>query len=366
MRCKDVITFLERNAPLYLQEDYDNSGLQWGDPESNVEKILVCLDLTQDALNTAIKEKVQLIITHHPVIFRPVKTINTGSGKGAMIADSIRGNIAVYSTHTNYDIAEAGLNDCLAETLGLVNVSGLKAYYSEPLYKLAVYTPEDSLKKVQDAIFEAGAGYIGKYSNCGFTVSGKGTFKPLEGTNPYIGRKGELETVDEYRFETVVPQHCLNKVVESMLNAHPYEEVAYDIYRMEQGGFEYYLGRVGDLKEKLKPDEFTQFVKDRLKAGHVRTVGYDSGKDISRVAVFCGSFDGDVEAIVSKSADALVTGDLKYHDAQALSRAGIFTVDAGHYNTEKLFIKAISDVLIRQFRDVIIVEHYGQDIFNFC
>lgn len=365
MKCKDIIDFLGEYAPLYLQEDYDNSGLQLGNPENNVQKILVCLDFTQEALNTAIKEKVQMVISHHPVIFRPIKAINTGTGSGAMLADCIRQDITIYSAHTNFDLAESGLNDFLANTLELVDISGLKTYYSEPLYKLVVFIPKDSLKKVQDAIYSAGAGWIGKYRDCGFVAEGTGTFRPLKGTNPYIGRQGELETVAEYRLETVVTKSQLENVVQSMLKAHPYEEVAYDVYRMERDGIDYSLGRVGKLKEKLNPNEFTAYVKEKLTVENIRTVGCANQKDIKTVAVFCGSFDGDAGAIISKKADALVTGDLKYHDAQALAQAGIFTIDAGHYNTEKLFVKAISDILLKRFKDVIIVEHYGQDIFEF-
>jgi len=365
MKCKDIIALLEQNAPLHLQEEYDNSGLQWGNPENNVNKILVCLDFSQDAMDAAICENAQLVISHHPIMFRPMKTINTGTGRGAMLAECIRNNITVYSSHTNFDITNEGMNEFLAKSLGLIDIKGLKTYFTEALYKLVVFVPKDSLETVRDAIYNAGAGWIGNYKDCGFSVEGTGTFRPLEGTNPYIGRQGELESVAEYRLETVVEQSCLENVIECMIKAHPYEEVAYDVYRMERDGAEYSLGRIGKLRESFDADEFIGYVKEKLRAESVRIAGYDKQKKIETVAVFCGSFDGDTDAIISKEADALVTGDLKYHDAQALEQAGIFAIDAGHYNTEKLFVKAISDMLKKRFGDVIIVEHYGRDIFEY-
>jgi len=365
LKCKDVISFLEQEAPLRLQEDYDNSGLQFGDPESTVQKILVCLDFTRDALQDAIKNQVQLVISHHPVLFRPLKSVNTGTGKGAMLAECIRNNISLYSMHTNFDVADNGLNDYLAKKLELQDITGLKTHYRDELYKLVVFVPEDSVEKVQRAVFSAGAGWIGNYSDCSFSARGNGTFRPLEGSNPHIGQTGVFETVTEYRLETIVPRFRLKDVVKSMLEAHPYEEVAYDIYRGEQPGHEYSLGKVGSLKNKLNADEFVSLVKERLNVPCVRTIGKTQGIKIQKVAVFCGSFDGDVKAVKEKKADALITGDLKYHTSQELEEAGIFTVDAGHYHTEKLFVMAISDMLKNSFKDVIIIEHYGQDIFNY-
>lgn len=365
MKCKDIIGVLEQEAPLRLQESYDNSGLQWGNPENFVQKVLVCLDFTPDALRDAVENQVHMVISHHPVLFKPMKSINTGIGKGAMLADCIRNNITVYSLHTNFDTADNGLNEYLAKTLGLQSLTGLKTHCRDELYKLVVFVPEDSLEKVQKAVFGAGAGWIGNYSDCGFYTPGKGTFRPLEGTNPYIGQTGVFETVQEYRLETIVPRIRLKDVIKNMLEAHPYEEVAYDIYRVEQPGHEYSLGRVGTLKEKLSADEFVSLVKEKLNISSVRTVGKILNAGIQKVAVFCGSFDGDVNALKEKKADALVTGDLKYHTAQELEEAGIFTVDAGHYHTEKLFVMAIYDILKNRFKDVIIIEHYGQDVFNF-
>jgi len=365
LKCKDIISLLEQEAPVRLQEDYDNSGLQWGNPDDLVHKVLVCLDFTDNALQDAVKNQVQLVISHHPVLFRPMKSVNTGTGKGALLAECIMNNISVYSMHTNYDIADNGLNEYLARALGLQNISGLKTHCRDELYKLVVFVPEDSLEKVQKAVFSAGAGWIGNYSDCGFSVKGNGTFRPLEGTNPYIGQTGVFETVHEYRLETVVPGGRLKEVVKNMLEAHPYEEVAYDIYRLEEPVHDYSLGRVGSLGEKLGAGEFVSLVKERLNVSNVRTAGRAPDTGIQKVAVFCGSFDGDVKVLVNNPVDALITGDLKYHDAQELSEAGIFTVDAGHYHTEKLFVKAISDMLKLRLSDVIIVEHYGHDIFEY-
>jgi dinuclear metal center YbgI/SA1388 family protein len=362
---KDIIGFLEEKAPLFLQEAYDNSGLQWGNPELDVKKVLVCLDFTERSLEAAAKENAELIISHHPPLFKPLRSINTASGIGALIAECIKKDICVYAMHTNYDTAKNGLNYHLAKTLKLEQISALKTHYREALYKIVVFVPEDSLSVVRNAMYEAGAGWIGNYSDCGFFLKGNGTFKPLEGTNPYIGQKGKLEIVDEYRLETVVPENLLNSVIQSMIKAHPYEEVAYDVYRLENGGYEYSLGAVGKLAKSMEPDEFISHVKEKLKVPNVRIIGSIDGKPINSVAVFCGSFDGDIKPLVQKNVDALVTGDLKYHDAQQLKQSGILTVDAGHYHTEKLFVKAISDMLKSSFKDVIIIEHHEQDVFEY-
>lgn len=364
MRCREIFDYLEKEAPLYLQEDYDNSGLQWGDPDSEVKKALVCLDLTREALDLAVKEKAGVIISHHPIMFRPMKSVNTGTGLGAMLAECIRENISVYAAHTNFDTAGNGLNDFLAEKLELQGIRNLKTHYQEVIYKLVVFVPAESIDRVQKAIYGAGAGWIGKYSDCGFRVLGNGTFRPLEGTNPYIGKQGQLETVSEYRLETVVPHAMLGNVVESMLKAHPYEEVAYDIYRLEQPGRSYGLGKAGNLKEKLSAEEFIAYVKEKLEIPNLRTVGEKPGV-IKDVAVFCGSFDGDVKALKMAGVDALVTGDLKYHVAQELEHERIFTVDAGHFHTEKLFVQAISGMLKKKFSDLAIIEFNGRDIFDF-
>ena len=365
MLIKDIIGFLEEKAPLFLQEAYDNSGLQWGNPELDVKKVLVCLDFTERSLEAAAKENAELIISHPPPLFKPLRSINTASGIGALIAECIKKDICVYAMHTNYDTAKNGLNYHLAKTLKLEQISALKTHYREALYKIVVFVPEDSLSVVRNAMYEAGAGWIGKYSDCGFFLKGNGTFKPLEGTNPYIGQKGKLEIVDEYRLETVVPENLLNSVIQSMIKAHPYEEVAYDVYRLENGGYEYSLGAVGKLAKSMEPDEFISHVKEKLKVPNVRIIGSIDGKPINSVAVFCGSFDGDIKPLVQKNVDALVTGDLKYHDAQQLKQSGILTVDAGHYHTEKLFVKAISDMLKSSFKDVIIIEHHEQDVFEY-
>lgn len=364
VKCKDIIKVIEQEAPLYLQEDYDNSGLQWGNPETETEKILVCLDFSPEALQKAVVHNARLIISHHPILFKPLKKVHTGFGTGAMLADCIRNDICVYAAHTNFDTAKKGLNDVLARTLALERIDGLKTYHREKRYKLVVYVPEDSIIKVRDAIFKTGAGWIGNYRDCGFSVKGEGTFKPLEGTQPYIGKPGKPETVTEYRLETIVPECRLDTAVEKMLQAHPYEEVAYDIYRLDRTGYEYSLGRAGQLRNSLQPEEFIRYVKDKLNVPYVRTVGSLEPRDIRKIAVFCGSFDGDVEPLLHKRVDALVTGDLKYHDAQRIEQSGIFAIDAGHFHTEKLFVQAISEILKKALRGVTIIEHSGRDVFT--
>ena len=259
MKCKDIIAF-GTEGTLYLQESYDNSGLQWGIRQS-CSKSFGMSGFYTGGIGKAKKEKGSDGHIHHPIMFRPMKSIHTGYGKGGMLADCIREEICVYAAHTNYDVAQNGLNDYLARALELQDIKGLKTHYRETFFKLVVFIPEDSFEKVQNALYESGAGWIGNYSDCGFSTKGNGTFRPHEGTNPYIGRTGKLETVQEIRLETIIPQNRIADAVQSMLRVHPYEEVAYDIYRLEQPGIEYSLGRTGNLTKSLSENEFVELVK---------------------------------------------------------------------------------------------------------
>lgn len=226
----EIVKVLNTWAPLELKESWDNPGLLIGNPDEPVDKVLVTLDVMMGTVDYAVEHGVKLIVSHHPVIFDGLKSLRTDTYNGAMYQKLLAHHIAVYSAHTNLDSADGGVNDVLANLLGLTDVEGLVPVSEDKLYKIAVYVPESHSDALRKALADSGAGYIGKYSDCSFTTKGEGRFKAHEGANPFIGSVGNVETVAEERIETIVPERGLKKVLKAMIAAHPYEEPAYDIY----------------------------------------------------------------------------------------------------------------------------------------
>ncbi len=350
IKCSELMKFMEEFAPVNLAEDYDNVGLLIGSRNQEIKKVLVCLDVTTKVVEEAVEKKVNLIVSHHPIIFKGLKRIVEEDPKGRLLYKLIRNGIGVYSAHTNMDFTHGGINDTLANLLGLSNIRNLKKHKEDRFFKIVVFVPEQNTDTVREAMCSAGAGWVGDYSDCTFMVKGTGTFKPLEGTNPYIGSKGNLEKVEEYRLETIVPQKKLKKVVNAMIEAHPYEEVAYDVYPMELSLKEYGFGKVGSLVETQKLDKFISTVKEKLNVKSVRVIG-SVKKEIRNVAVFCGSFDTDVINSMN-GVDVLVTGDMKYHDALDAAEMGLCIIDAGHYSTERIMVPRLAWILSQRFASV--------------
>lgn len=365
-RISDIARYMEELAPVNIAEDYDNVGLLIGDRGSKVNRILVCLDVSSKVVDEAVEKNVDLIVSHHPVIFKGLKRINEDDTKGSIIYKLIKNNIGVYSAHTNLDVAFGGVNNYLSSLLGLTEISNLTGYKSEKLYKVVVFVPVDSVDPVRDSMSRAGAGWIGNYSDCSFMAKGIGTFVPLEGTNPYIGTRGKLEKVDEYRLETVVSKDNLQKVVEAMKHAHPYEEVAYDVYPLEINGKEYGMGNVGVLDKPKTLEDFIALIKERLNIKTVRLIG-SIDKEIKKVAVFCGSFDNKVAWAAKLQADVLVTGDVKYHDAMDMAEMGMCVIDAGHFNTERIIVPRLVQLLSNRFSDMEVMGNdVEEDPFKYC
>jgi len=351
MKCSGICYFLEKFAPSRLAEDWDNTGLLLGSGQQEIKKVLVCLDITKTVAKEATEMGVDLVISHHPLIFKPLKRIDADSPKGSIIFSLVRNNIAVYSMHTNYDTAESGLNAALAARLELLDVTGLNNYKQESLYKIVVFVPADSVDKVRDAITAQGAGHIGNYSECTFFVQGTGTFRPLENANPYIGKVNLLEKVDEFRLEAIVPVNNLKEVIDAMLKAHPYEEPAYDVYKLELDSKKYSLGKVGRLSRPMPMEEFINYVKQKLCIDIVRFTG-DINAVVSKVAVFCGGFDGDFSGMKIHNPDVLVTGDVKHNVAVDILNDGYNVIDAGHYDTEKIMVQETVRLLTENFKDI--------------
>ncbi|EEG78741.1 Nif3-like dinuclear metal center hexameric protein [Dethiobacter alkaliphilus] len=349
LNAQTLISYLEELAPKRLAFDWDNVGLQLGSPQGTVNKILLTLDVNSAVLQEAKDEGVDFIVTHHPFIFRPVSALRTDLPLGSMIKTALNDNIRIYAAHTNLDVAAGGVNDALAARLGLTDTKVLRISGRQQYEKIVVFVPQGYQDNVRDALSAAGAGWIGNYSHCTFQSQGTGTFMPREGTNPFSGQQGKLEYADELRLETIVPSSMRNRVVRAMKKAHPYEEVAYDVYPLLNEGEPYGLGRVGKLQEACTLQEFASYTKKQLQADTLRITG-DYTKTINKVAV-CGGAGGDmIHAASFAGADVLVTGDLKYHEAQEAETVGLAIIDAGHDATERVVVPALRTYLEEKLR----------------
>lgn len=344
-----VIQMMERLAPKALAEEWDKVGLQVGTLQKEVKKVLVTLEVTEAVVEEAVREQADLIIAHHPLIFRPLNHLITDYSQGRKLERLIKHDIAVYASHTNLDITEGGMNDWMAEALRLESVKPLQEQDAEKLFKLVVYVPVDHHERVLQAIFEAGAGWIGNYSHCSFNVEGTGTFLPQESTDPYIGQAGRLERVKEIRIETIVPDSVRKAVVQAMLKAHPYEEVAYDLYELIARGKTRGLGRVGTLPGPVTLEEFAEQVKQALNVSHVRVVG-PLDRVVRKVAVLGGSGSKYVRDAIRAGADVYVSGDIDYHTAQDALADGICIIDPGHH-AEVLMKEKVAQYLKQQLAD---------------
>lgn len=336
MKLKSLIKKIEDKYPLSLAYDWDNVGLLVGDFDMDVKKVLVVLEANEKVIEEAIENKIDLIITHHPFIFKKMNKINTADLKGRLVHKLIKNDISLYSMHTNFDIAFDGLNDYFMEIMGFKNCKILDTTKTEALFKLVVYVPSTHAEALRKALSNAGAGHIGNYSDCTFNTEGTGTFKPLEGSNPFIGEAGIVEYVNEIKIETIVSQRTLGGVISSMTKAHPYEEVAYDIYKLENKGDSFGLGRIARLNKSTTLKKLSNLIKEKLSMDHIRIVG-DIDNTIDKVAVVTGSGADMVKKAQRQGAQVIITGDVKYHDAQDALDMGMCIIDCGHFDTEDIF-----------------------------
>ncbi len=344
MKAKEVISILNSLAPPFLIDSWDNSGLQIGSTEKQVKKILISLDLNENTLKKAIEGRVDMIVTHHPFLFGTLRNITLDDYRGKMIRDIIKNDITVFSMHTNLDMCEGGVNDVLCEILGINSDKPLSKIFTDRLYKISVFVPKDYSEQVRGALGDSGAGFIGNYSHCTFSSNGTGRFLPTEHSEPFIGTTGKLELVEEEKIETIVDEHKLQNVIGEMIKAHPYEEVAYDIYPLNNKGAIYGYGRVGNLKATMTLREFSKMVNDNLECSDLRIYG-EQDKTIKKVAVCGGSGASFIKDACRENVDVYVTGDIKYHDAQQALELGVTVLDAGHFETEKPCIYALKKYL---------------------
>ncbi|AIF43408.1 Nif3-like dinuclear metal center hexameric protein [Virgibacillus sp. SK37] len=361
----DIFRMMEEWAPKSLAYDWDRIGLQVGSFNAKVKKIMVTLDVLESVVDEAIIKGVDLIIAHHPLLFKPIKQLNFDNPKGRIIKKLIQHNITVYAAHTNLDAADGGVNDMLSDALGVKHPEVLIKESNEELFKLIAYVPLSHIDEVQNAFSSAGAGHIGDYSHCTFQTNGKGTFKPLEGSNPYIGNQNEIEFVNEAKMETIVQKSKLSKAVDNLLHAHPYEEPAYDIAPLANKGKEIGIGRVGEI-DPISLSDLCDKIKSAFGLTALRVTG-ELTQTVSRVAVLGGSGENYISAAKQSGADVYITGDVTFHNAQDAWQMGLSIVDAGHY-IEQIMKEATKKYLDQKLLDTsisVVVSEVNTDPFQF-
>jgi dinuclear metal center YbgI/SA1388 family protein len=346
MILREIIAYLEELAPRSLQESYDNTGLQVGDPQMEVSGVLVALDVSEGVLLEAEKLGFNLVLSHHPVIFGGLKSITGKNASERIVKMAIQKNMAIYSGHTNFDAISGGVNTALAQRLGLVD-QRILAPLSESLRKVVVFVPHAQLEPVRQAMFKAGAGHIGDYDSCSFNLEGTGTFRGGDETSPFAGKAGVFHQEPEIRLETIVPASRLSRLIRAMTEAHPYEEVAYDVYPLENSDPLRGSGLIGRLEDPMEEEVFMAFLKDRFRAPVIRHSAL-RGKKVQKVAVCGGSGAFLLGKARTAGADVFVTGDVKYHQFSE-AEGQMVIMDIGHFESEQFTRELFYDLLMKKF-----------------
>ena len=343
---KDVVRQLENFAPLSLQESYDNSGLIVGNSGTEVKNVLLCIDCTEEVVEEAVKKKCNLIISHHPILFSPLKRLNGNNYVERTIMTAIKNEVAIYAMHTNLDSVTGGVNTKMAEKLRLENVRILRPMTGN-LRKLVTYVPPTHADKVRQALFDAGAGHISHYDHCSFNAEGFGTFRGDDSTQPFLGEKNKEAKETEIRIETVYPHPREKNIIESLFMAHPYEEVAYDIYKLENPSGLSGIGVKGELKKAISLNDFLLLLKKTFRTTALRYTK-STGKKIKKVALCGGSGSFLIQDAIRAGADVFVTADLKYHQFFDADDK-IVLADIGHFESEQFTTEIIDALLTEKF-----------------
>ncbi len=345
MKIAEVVTIISEFAPFELQEKYDNVGLQIGDSQRELTGVLLAIDVTEAVIEEAISMNFNLILVHHPLIFNGLKTITGNNLVERCVVKAISNNIAILVAHTNIDAVNEGVSYKMARMLGLINCSVLSPK-RDALLKLVTFIPKDYVESVRNAVFEAGAGKIGNYSNCGFSTKGEGTFLASEECTPFVGKVNQLHTEAEVRFETIFPFYRKFNVIEALKKAHPYEEVAFDIIRLENSWESVGYGMVGDLSTPLNGLDLLAIVKDVFKLKFLKYTELPNRR-IKRVALSGGSGSDFIKDAIRANADVYISADFKYHQFfDADNRLSI--VDIGHYESEQFTKELFFEILTKK------------------
>jgi dinuclear metal center YbgI/SA1388 family protein len=327
-----------------LAAQWDHVGLQVGNRMAEVTDVVAALDVDAEAVETAKRHGAQLLVTHHPLVFEPLASVLTDDPRGRLLAEVLAAGISVFACHTNLDAAPSGLAQRLGEKLGLSALQPVRDGSWPRLYKLAVFVPVSHAEQVRESLCSVGVGTIGKYTDTTFSSPGIGTFRPGPGARPFEGKLGELARVDEVRLESILPSYKLAEALAAVRGTHPYEEIAYDVYELAQPRHAVSAARVGRLPAPLDADALAALVSERLGVECVRLVDGGS-RQLERIMVVPGSGGNFVELAVQTEADALVTGDLKYHEACRARDLGLTVIDAGHHGTERGAVELLAETI---------------------
>ncbi len=341
-----IISVIDALAPPSLQEGYDNAGLICGDPNWQIKGAICSLDCTEAIIDEAIQKNCNLIIAHHPIVFSGLKKINGKNYVERTIIKAIKHDIAIYAVHTNLDNVLLGVNQKMAEKIGLKNIQVL-APKANVLKKLVTYAPENRAESIRKALFEAGAGHIGNYKDCSFTSLGSGTFRALDHATPFVGEIGQLHTENEVRIEIVLPDFLKHQVIQALLKAHPYETVAYDLLPIENGSTDFGSGLIGFLEEEMSELDFLMHIKTSLKTDLIRHTAL-LNKKIKKVALCGGAGSFLLKNAISSKSDAYITGDFKYHEFFDAD-ANILIADVGHAESEQFTPEIFYDLIRKKF-----------------
>jgi len=346
MKINEIISYLETIADTSLQEEYDNAGLITGNADWKCSGIICSLDVTEEVVKEAIQKKCNLIVAHHPIVFKGLKKINGKNYVEKTIIAAIKNDIAIYAIHTNLDNVKQGVNGRIAQMLGLENCKILSEKDGS-LNKLFTFVPVDHADKVRNAIFAAGGGQISNYSECSFNVEGVGTFKGGEGTNPFVGEPGKQHQEKEIKIEIIFPAYLERKIMAALISAHPYEEVAYDIIQLSNSNQSFGSGIIGELVQPVEEKQFLSNLKELFKVPVVRHTRF-TGRPIKKVAVCGGAGSFLISKALAAGADVYITADVKYHEFFDANDS-LLLADIGHYESEQFTINLLQEVLEQKF-----------------
>jgi dinuclear metal center YbgI/SA1388 family protein len=344
VKIKDVLPIIEGLFPPSLADEGDNIGLQIGNGSKSLRAVAVGLEATPQTVIAASSLKANLLLTHHPLIYRPLKRISAADPAGAAVLAAARADVAVFSCHTNADWAAGGLNDHLAAVLKLKDVKPLVPRADAILFKVVTFVPEEALERVAEAMFREGAGIIGEYGKCSFRLEGMGTFLPGDSANPYSGTVGKLSKEKETRLETLVKASLLEKVIGALVAAHPYEEVAYDVYPLASAGSRHGVARIGLLPKPETARSIARLIKKTVRPTFIRGIG-PMDAPVESVVICAGSGGSLIGAAAAFPGTLLVTGDVGYHQARNAEQSGLPVLDIGHFGSEKCFISLAAEKL---------------------
>lgn len=342
-----IVQAIEQFAPPALQESYDNTGLILGSASDECSGVLVTVDVTEAVVAEAINHGLNFIVAHHPLIFKGVKRLNGSTPHQRAIISAVRAGIAVYACHTSLDSAADGVSQRMAAMLGLQNVVPLSAP-RDLLVKLQAFVPESYMEEVRLALFDAGAGQIGNYDSCSYSFAGEGSFRPLDGANPFVGHQGAMHFEPERCLQVILPRWRRNAVEAALLQVHPYEEPAYEFYDVSNTMPRVGLGAVGNFENALSPVELAEKVKNTFGSPVTRCNAFDTEQPIRRVALCGGSGASLIPQAISSHAQAIITSDVKYHDFVDYS-GDIFIIDIGHHESENCSKMIIFDIISEKF-----------------